>query len=254
MSRQTRFYNALLSDAASAPDGLLTCNASDPAVRFAVYRNNVLNSLVDALADTFPVVQALVGEAFFRAMARCFVQAQPPSSPLLVHYGEQLPAFIAQFEPAASLPYLANVARLEVLRVRAYHAADACSLNHEHLSTQLNGGHDPAHLVFRLHPSLHLLSSPYAVYSLWAAHQGALRIEQVDPYRSEQCLVLRQQLDVLVIAVDVASAAFIGRLHSGVPLGVAAASCPTDFDISQCLAMLIRQGAISAVSLSPTHE
>lgn len=254
MSRQTQFYNALLSHDATPPSGLLTCNGSDPAVRFAVYRNNVLSSLIDALADNFPVVQALVGETFFRAMARHYVLANPPSSPLLVHYGEQLPAFIAQFEPASALPYLANVAHLEVLRVRAYHAADACALGHEHLAAQLSGCADPARLLFNLHPSVHLLSSAYAVHSLWAAHQGTLCIEHVDPYQREQCLVLRQQLEVLVIALDAASATVIRRLQQGLPLGQATAGCPTELDLGQCLALLIRHGAIRAISIAPIRE
>lgn len=47
------------------PGGLTSWNGSDPELRFAVCRNNVMVSLIDALADTFPVVQALVGEEFF---------------------------------------------------------------------------------------------------------------------------------------------------------------------------------------------
>jgi hypothetical protein len=38
---------------------------------------------------------------------------------------KDFPDFIEQFEPASSVPYLADVARLEMLRVRAFHAADA---------------------------------------------------------------------------------------------------------------------------------
>lgn len=69
------FAAALLDPARPAPAGLTSWNGSDPAQRFAVYRNNVTVSLIDALADTFPVVQALVGVDFFRTMAREFVRA-----------------------------------------------------------------------------------------------------------------------------------------------------------------------------------
>lgn len=53
MSHQQVFAQALLNPAQSCPPGLTTWNGSDPARRFAVYRNNVIVSLVDALADTF---------------------------------------------------------------------------------------------------------------------------------------------------------------------------------------------------------
>ena len=48
-----------------------------------------------------------------RAMAREFVRAHPPSSPLLFLYGQEFPAFMETFEPARSIPYLADVARIE---------------------------------------------------------------------------------------------------------------------------------------------
>lgn len=248
---QPAFYAALLSPEPLTPAGLTTWNGSDPAARFAVYRNNVFSSLIDALGDTFPVVQELVGVEFFRAMAQVFVQNQPPSSPLLVQYGEQFPAFIEGFEPASEVPYLADVARLEALRIRAYHAADAPPLSHDQLAAGLN---DPANLVFGLHPSLHLLSSAFAVRSLWAAHQGELAIDSIDPYRPEHCLVLRQHLDVLVIGLDAPSTRFIASLHAGQPLGDAAADCPPGFDLSACLALLISHGAITSLHTPALDE
>ena len=125
MSSQTAFATALLDVQLPCPDGLCSANGADPASRFAVYRNNVQSSLINALADSYPVVMQLVGVEFFRAMAAIFVQTQPPHSPLMSCYGEGFVDFIAGFEPAASVPYLADVARLEGLRTRAYHAADA---------------------------------------------------------------------------------------------------------------------------------
>ena len=76
---QSAFADALLDPARPCPPGLRTWNGSDPARRLAVYRNNVVSSLIDALADTFPVVQRLVGTEFFRAMAGVFA---PPAQRL----------------------------------------------------------------------------------------------------------------------------------------------------------------------------
>ena len=83
---------ALLDPEADCPPGLTTWNSSDPATRFAVYRNNVVCSLVDGLAAAFPVVQALVGEDFFRAMAAVFVRRAPPRSPVLLATVRALPS------------------------------------------------------------------------------------------------------------------------------------------------------------------
>ena len=91
---QAAFAAALLDPDQPCPPGLRAWNGSDPTARLAVYRNNVVGSLIDALADTFPVAQELVGEAFFRAMAGVFARQAPPRSRILAHYGEGFAEFI----------------------------------------------------------------------------------------------------------------------------------------------------------------
>ncbi|MCO6057588.1 DNA-binding domain-containing protein [Pseudomonas sp. MOB-449] len=247
MSTQA-FTRALLDPEQPCPPGLSAWNGSDPTRRFAVYRNNVLASLTAALADTFPVVRQLVGDDFFFAMARLHVQASPPRSPVLAFYGEELPAFIAGFAPAASLPYLADVARLELLRVRSYHAADLPSVEATSLSMALGDPERLPGMRLALHPSVAVIHSDYAIASLWAAHQGLLDIRRVDPDRPECALILRNGLEVEVSQVGPGVAAFIQALGSGMPLGQAVgAGCTIDpqFDLGATLARLLASGAIT---------
>ncbi len=110
------------------PDGLRAWNGSEPSKRFSVYRSNVRGALVEALAVRYPVVQRLVGEDFFRVMSRDYALNNLPPSPVLIGYGENFPEFVEGFEPAATLPYLADVARLESAYWQAYHAADDAPL------------------------------------------------------------------------------------------------------------------------------
>lgn len=251
MSEQQAFVDALLDPERPPPAGLSTWNRSDPSVRFAVYRNNVMVSLVDALADTFPVTQELVGDAFFRAMAQLFVCSQPPRSRLLVFYGEAFPDFIAQFPPAASVPYLADVARLEMLRIQAFHAADADALGAEAIALALEDPDRLPELVVGLHPSIRLFRSPYAVVSLWAAHQGILDIASVDPALPENALVLRGHLDVEVVRVSAGDGEFVASLLQGASFGNAAEQAnalDADFDLAGILSVLIRQHAISSMT------
>ena len=151
---QAGFAEALLAPALPCPPGLQAWNGSDPARRLAVYRNNVMVSLIDALATSFPVAQELVGEDFFRAMAAEFVRRQPPRSRVLARYGDRLPDFIADFEPARSVPYLADLARLEFARIQAYHAADAEALSPAAAAAALRDGADVGRLVLICHPSV----------------------------------------------------------------------------------------------------
>src|SRR5260370_3608477 len=119
------FADALLNADQPVPRGITAHDATVPARRFGIYRNNVVIGLGKALRNRFPVVEKIVGEEFFAAMARVFVTEQPPRSPLLATYGDNFPAFIAAFEPAREIPYLADVARLEAARTAAYQPADA---------------------------------------------------------------------------------------------------------------------------------
>lgn len=250
---QHDFAAALLDPALPVPSGLTAWNGSDPAQRFRVYRNNVIVSQIDALADSFEVTQELVGEEFFRAMARVYAHAHPPRSPLMAFYGESFPAFIETFGPAEGLPYLADVARLEYLRIVAYHSADVPGIRSEEVAAALGDLDALPLLCLRLHPSLAVLSSASAVVSLWAAHQGVLDISSVSPEVPETALILRHELDVEVIQISAAAGAFILALQSGSSLGAAAeAASATDasFDPAEMLGLLLQKKAITAFDSS----
>ena len=248
MSTQQAFARALLASEAACPEGLFSSNGADPASRFAVYRNNVHSSLINGLAAAYPVVRQLVGDGFFHAMAGLYVQDQPPSHPLISEYGSTFADFIQRFEPATSVPYLADVARLERLRVCAYHAADCQPLERHSVLQQLQ---DPTHLGqlrIQLHPSLATLSASYAIVAVWAAHQTDGPIATLNPWYAQSALVLRQGLAVKVFAIDSASVAFINGLNQGAGLQSAvtrALETSAAFDLQQCLTLLISHDAIT---------
>jgi len=244
---QSLFAAALLAPDLPCPGGLRTWNGSDPTARFAVYRNNVVSSLIDAIADIFPVTQELVGEEFFRAMAAVFVRRHPPRSRVLAHYGAEFADFVDGFEPARAVPYLADVARLERARVSAYHAADAEPLTAETLGAALSSGEDLDSLQLVCHPSTSVVVSAYAIVSLWAGHQGDGDVSAVDPALPEAALVVRLGLDVLVLRFPPGAARFVIALQAGAGLANAAALAAgeaADFDLPNALALLTGRGAL----------
>lgn len=248
MSNHETFAGALLAPDQTCPDGLFSSNGADPASRFAVYRNNVHSSLINALATAYPVTLQLVGEDFFRAMAGLFVQTCPPASPLISEYGSALAAFIEDFEPAASVPYLADVARLERLRVRAYHAADDAPMDRQAILQALQAETDLAELRIQLHPSLATLDSAYAIVGIWSAHQTQGAMGDFNPWHAQSALVLRQGLTVKVFAIEQGAVAFINSLNQGAPLETAvehALQISTEFNLHQCLNLLISYDAIT---------
>lgn len=248
MSGQEEFAQALLRPDITAPGGLSTWNGSDPQQRFAVYRNNVTISLIEALAVTYPVVLQLVGEPFFREMARLYARQHPPRSRIMLDYGETFPDFVANFAPASEVHYLADVARLEASRRRAYHAADAPALD-QTAYTRLSAAELDA-VTIRFHPSVTILQSSFAIVSLWAAHQGLMAIEDVDPVRAEDALIVRPELEVEVVRLPPGVTVFLQRLQAGacvIDAVTGAMDRTADFDIASGLATLMRSRAAAAL-------
>lgn len=253
MSELNLLFHALRDPAQNVSGILTTWNGSDPGQRFAVHRNNIVVSLVDAVADTFPVCLALVGKDFFRAMAHAFILARPPMSPVLAWYGGAFPEFVSHFSPAAGLPYLADVARLEWAWVQAFHAADDFSLDAGAIDDLLTNEDILPYLEMRFHPSAHVICSRYAIVSIWSAHQGLRDMSTVAPEMAEAALIVRAGIEVECIPITAAQACLFDALCSGTRLGRAiedTMSRHQDLDLPQALATLFSHPIITSITAS----
>jgi hypothetical protein len=242
---QVAFATALLDPDLPPPASVVSHLSTSPRGRFAVYRNNVMVALVGALETRFAATRRIVGEEFFAAMARVFAATNPPRSPLMMVYGDDFPSFIEGFEPVAAVPYLADVARLEAARTRAYHAADAEPLTQEILATALQDRAET--LGFILHPSVEIVTSPFPIVTIWAMNAGETELAPVEDWSGEDALVLRPGLDALVTRLPRGGAGFLEALRRGAPLGAAvetAHAATPGFDIAENLAILLGAGLV----------
>lgn len=197
------------------PRGVTVKRGQDRAQRFAVYRNNVMHSLTQALATRFPVIERLVGTEFFAAMARVYIEQHPPRSPRLFEWGDTFAEFLRGFAPAASLPYAADVARIECARGVAYHSADLNALSDAELSA-VAGWADRARLV--LHPCVQMIRSNYAIVDIWQGNQPG-QAPRLIAHRAQTALVLRTPHHAIpVLSLTEAEAAMLGAILAGMPL------------------------------------
>lgn len=243
---------AALLDSQKHPPSALTSHSGETiGARFAVYRRNVSASLIQVQEARFPVVARLVGTEFFRAMASSYVAQSPPLSPALVTYGGGFPEFIAAFAPAADLPYLPDVARLEWLQHEAYHAADAEPLDAAILAAL--PAERLADVRFALHPSLRLLSSAFPVIAIWRTNTHDAEVAAIDlAAGGEDALILRPRLEVEISKLPQGAHDFIADLRE-LALGPAAdrAGSRSDrFDLQSALAGLVASGAIVGAALA----
>ena len=220
------------------------------AERLAIYRNNIFASLIEALADTFPVVKALIGNDFFNAMAAVFIQQNSPKSPILAFYGAELPAFIAAFSPASGLPYLGDLAALEYQYVQAFHSADAVSLDAEAIKNRLDCDPQLIEKGMTLHPSLATIISEFSVTSLWQAHQHdstANRAMEKPATLPESAWIFRHGLNVKILPMEEGDCFFINQLLAGCAMGTAIANTQQssgNFDLIRCLSQLVHHHLI----------
>ena len=219
--------------------------------RFAVYRASLRTNLGQALADTFPVVRRLTGPEFFDAAAHHYIARQPSRHGDIHAYGVEFPDFLAAFEPARSLAYLPDVARLEWLAHEAFHAADAETITLERLAdASPDGG-------LQLHPSLRLLRAEWAVHLIWQANQpeaaGACEL----PPRGEYPLAVYREADeVAVLPIGAADHECWSRLLAGEPLSDAllyAVDRYPDFDAGASLHRLFVHGLVIQLLTPEEH-
>jgi hypothetical protein len=240
---------AAAGDAAPAALCAALHDGAAAEARLGIYKNNVFARLIEALEAVYPAVARLVGKGFFRFAAQSYIPEHPPRSAALLDYGASFAAFLESFAPAASVPYLADVARLEWLYLRAHHAADV---------SPLDGGHrhdapfaESCGLRLSLHPSAGLMTSPYPVSRIWELNRRAGDVEEtLLPAEAEHLLVIRPHAQVEVRRLSAGAYVTLSAIGAGKRLGEALAAgraADDEFEPERHFAALLRRGTFVAL-------
>ncbi|HYD63377.1 MAG TPA: putative DNA-binding domain-containing protein [Noviherbaspirillum sp.] len=234
---------------ASEPDAVpeFAALASQPG--FAVYRNTVMKGCIDALQANYPSVARLVGEEWFRAAATAYACVNHPKDARMLYYGENFPDFLARFEPAAGLPYLPDVARLDRFWTEAHAARDEPPL----APVQLSHLAPEALAETVLYP--HAAArwkwfSDLPIYTIWRRNRELSDCGSEIEWRGEGALLVRPYDAVAWIGLDAAGCAFLDACMAGLPLGDAAAAAlgvDRDADLARLLSTLLDAGAFGRI-------
>lgn len=220
------------------------------AAGLSVYRNTTAKGAADALRGNFPTVERLVGEAWFADCARLYATARPPKQPALIAYGADFPAFLADFAPAAGLPYLADVAGFDWLWLQAHTAADDAVLTPQ-LANEI-GLEALFAMPLALHPATRFGWADTPAATIWRMNRPSARLDGGDveiDWRGEGLLLARPRGEVESLVLDPADFAFLEAMGSGHSLGEAAgevlAAHPA-FDLGRAFAGLLIIGVFAA--------
>ncbi|MEO8530935.1 MAG: DNA-binding domain-containing protein [Deltaproteobacteria bacterium] len=240
---QDQFAAALLDAEIPMPAGIIDPQGRPDIKRFNVYRNNVVVGLTDALEEAFPVIRKLVGDEFFRDMGNIFVRAHPPKSPILARYGAEFAGFLENFPPAAELPYLPDVARLEQALRQSYHAGDATPIDPNGL--QDIAPDDLMQVTFTFAPAVEILTSRWPIHAIWKAN---MQNGPAVVMRAEDVLITRPAFHPGLDRLPAGGFAFVQALKTGLSLDDAIRAAGVGFDLGPMLGLLFKGGAITEIS------
>ncbi|AKU22133.1 DUF692 family multinuclear iron-containing protein [Massilia sp. NR 4-1] len=217
--------------------------------RFALYRGNLSATWEKALHAAYPVIAQLVGEEFFGGLARSYGRAHPSDDGDLNRFGAQFAAFLTDFVPAAELPYLPDMARLEWLLHRAHYAPAAEGISAAELSAVPPEQIEARRLL--LHPACALSASSWAVVPLWLAHQADSA--QAFPAQMAQAsygLVCRPQWRTQLVPLSAAQHAALQVLARQGSFGAAldaAFELDEEFDVAGTLQQWLTHAVITKI-------
>ncbi|MFL6717008.1 MAG: putative DNA-binding domain-containing protein [Burkholderiaceae bacterium] len=221
----------------------------------AVYRNTVVKGWVDALQANYPAACRLVGEPFFRQAAVFYARLQPAGEASLLRYGADFAGYLAGYEPAAALPYLPGVARLDRYWIEAHIAPDAQALTVASLA-----GMAPECLAERVlapHPAARWAwFGDQPAYTIWRRNRPDGEPEAALAWHGEGALLVRPDRGAVAWhALSQAGCVLLDACAAGYTLGTAAAmalEADSRADIAQLLATLLSCGAFADTESSST--
>jgi hypothetical protein len=252
---QAAMRRSLVHHDRTAAEAMLAGHVSPD--RLDIYRNTFLLTLTNALRLSFPAVEKLVGTPFFESAAQLFIAAHPPDVAWLDRYGAALPEFLREFEPAATVPYLHDVARLEWAVHSALHAENVEPLDPAALAVV--APEDQGRIRLVAEPSLTLLRLAYPADAIWRAvllgDDEALAKIEVDAV-SFDLLIERRAGGVEVTRLDCQSWQFLARLCAGDPLEVVLGDSQdgSSFDVASALAEHLAAGRFCRFDLAAQVE
>jgi hypothetical protein len=221
---------------------------ADP--RIGIYRHNIEYNVRNALAATYRVTRTHVGAAFFDAAADAFAAASPPCCGDLNVFGADFASFLAHYPPAAWLPYLPDVARLEWALDEAARAGDAKATAQEVLQDLARHFLLHGDVALSLHPSCRLLVSRHAAMRIWQARQAQSAASVDREAGGEWLLVRREGARPCVERLGRAEHAWLEALAQGSMLEAATSIAlrrDAAFDVAAALHARIGEGTIAGV-------
>ncbi len=206
-AQQAALQDWLLHDD-PATSGLI--GGDRPGERLRIYGDAYRLRLTDILANDFPVVRALVGEAIFDALATGYLHAHPSRHPSVRHFGRGFANWLRRQEHPSSWVALAD---FEWMQGEVFDAADAAAISLEDVA-RLPAEAWPG-LRLELHPAIRRVRAPGSIPAMVEAHHAGAPLPPATPGDPFDWLLWRQDFRVHWRRLDADEAALLAMAGDG---------------------------------------
>lgn len=193
----------------------------DSASRLDVYRATARSVHVSVLSSIYPVCLKILGNDYFKLIAKKYFIAYPSSNPDLNNYGEHFANYLAELasqrDELSEYLYLSDLAKLEWCLHAAYYSKDNDPLDIEQFQNQCAqlGGE----IRFDLAYGIELLKSEYPITTIWQQHQDDVELVQVKAIeQSELICVYRENYQAVYKLLDEGTYKLMNMINKGLTL------------------------------------
>ena len=206
---QREFRSWLLTESGGIESQIRT----RPEVGLAAYLNNYRAQLMTCLVESFPVLQAWLGEDAFKASVATHIDRFVPHSWTLDDYALDFPETLAQLYPRD--PEVVDLARLERELALAFTGTDAAPLD---LASLAHVDWDVAVICFV--PTFKLMPVQTNAAALWSSiRAGEASMPLLVVTAPTMLAIWRNQLSPAFRSVSTAEAEVLAQLQSGMNFG-----------------------------------
>ena len=217
--------------------------------RLGIYYKAYRLRMIEALANTYPILKALLGDDLFEKTARSYIENYPSTVRNMRCVGDQMSAHINKTLP--QYPIAVEIAAFEWGLSLAFDAKDAPILTLQDLVNI--PPENWADLRFQFHPSMQLFTFKLNVLRLWQAlnnNEAIPKIIQIN----EDCIVWRKDLNSHYRSLESAEHAAIQYVTAGASFGELCEFLQENADsedatmkAAQCLSVWLNEGLISTM-------
>jgi hypothetical protein len=246
-------FVAAMFDESDAVHAQVRDDGMSADARLGIYRNNLHEGFIKALALGFPVIERLGGTDYFRQLALEFLRAHPSRAGNLHHIGSPFAPFLREKFAGTPYAYFADIAALEWAYQEAQVAPDAEPLTPDAFANVAPEEYE--RLAFDFHPACHFVRSRHPMVQIWRANRPETLSEEVIDLDAggDNVLVLRTPECIELHRLPPARYAFFEALNRGENLGAAleqAQAMDSDFDLGGALRHLVELRILAALRLS----